>query len=100
MENLSMEKERVKEQFKHKMGFYKVILRMIKLMAQESSNGRMEKSMKDNLENLCLMAKERLYIQMEKLHRVNGRKIIINLFQQLELEMNFDFLNFFSIFLF
>jgi hypothetical protein len=58
-------------------------------MVQVSSNGKMVKFMKVNSENLCLMVKARSYILMVKSLKANGRKIIINLFQQLEFELNF-----------
>lgn len=58
-------------------------------MVQVSSNGKMAKFMKVSSENPCLMVKERSYILMVKSLKANGRKIIINLFQQLEFELNF-----------
>lgn len=46
--------------------------------------GKMEKSMKGSLGNRCLMVKEKLYIQMEKSRKANGKKITTSLFQVLE----------------
>lgn len=91
MDSLNMEKEKVRGLFKHKMEFYKVISKMMKLMGQASLNGKMEKYTRDNLESQCLMEREGLFILTEKWHKENGKKTTINLFQQSEFEANIFF---------
>jgi len=86
-----MEKDKVKEQFKHIMEFCRVISKMMKSMDQVNLSGKMEKYTKGNLENQCLMAREELYIPTEKWHKENGKKTTINLFLQSGFEANLIF---------
>lgn len=79
MESSIKVKDKATVQFKRKTESYKETSKTTKLMALESSNGKMEKFMKDSLENQCLMATEKSFIRMEKWRRDNGRKITINL---------------------
>lgn len=60
-------------------------------MALVGLNGKMEKFMKDSLENRCSTVEEKLYILMVKLQRVNGKKTTTNLFQQSKFEPNLIF---------
>lgn len=86
-----MEKDKVKEQFKHIMEFCRVISKMMKSMDQVNLSGKMEKYTKGNLENQCLIAREELYTPTEKWHKENGKKTTINLFLQLGFEANLIF---------
>lgn len=58
------------------MEHWKEILSMMKLMVKVNFYGKMEKFMKDSLKSLNFMALAKSYIQIRKLLRGNGDRII------------------------
>lgn len=59
------------------MVHYKDSLQMIKLMVKGNLYGKMVKSIKDNLKNHNFMGLVKLFIQIRKLFKDNGDRIII-----------------------
>ena len=76
-EILLMEEDKDMEQLLQIMGHQKDSLQMIKLMVKVNLYGKMVKFMKASLKNHNFMGLAKLYIQIRKLLKDNGDRIII-----------------------
>ena len=87
MESLRTVKDKAWVQFRHKMGFSRVISRRMRLMDLESSSGKMVKFTREISESPCSMEKARLFTRTEKLQKESGKRTTTELCQQLSVDI-------------